>query len=166
MSTDSKYDFQTPLNICRYMSSMVTGVNNRILEPTPGSGNLVSTLDSKGTVEAPVDFWPYWSRHWEENIPRYDWVVMNPPFTPMSEGYNLLDHAYFLSDNIIALMPYLTIINGEKRLQSIMDHGLKSITHLPRSVFKGSRVQTCVLEIIGGYQGPIEFKKLPVEFQK
>ena len=52
-----------------------------------------------------------------------------------------------MTNNIIALMPYLAIINGEKRTNDIMNFGLKSITHLPRSTFKGSRVQTCILEM-------------------
>jgi hypothetical protein len=42
------------------------------------------------------------------------------------------------------------IINGEKRTNDIMKWGLKSITHLPRSTFKGSRFQTCILEMKRG----------------
>ena len=62
---------------------------------------------------------------------------MNPPFSPMKQGYEILYKCMNMTDNIIALMPYLTIINGEKRTQDIMNWGLKSITHLPRSTFKG-----------------------------
>ena len=58
-------------------------------------------------------------------------------------------------------MPYLTIINGEKRTQDIMNWGLKSITHLPRSIFKGSRVQTCILEMKKGFIGDTIFKTSP-----
>ena len=58
-------------------------------------------------------------------------------------------------------MPYLAIINGEKRTNDIMNFGLKSITHLPRSTFKGSRVQTCILEMQKEYKGDTIFKLLP-----
>ena len=92
---------------------------------------------------------------------KIDWIVMNSPFSPMKEGYNILYRCMNMTDNIIALMPYLTIINGEKRTQDIMNWGLKSITHLPRSTFKGSRVQTCILEMKKGYTGDTIFKTLP-----
>jgi type I restriction-modification system DNA methylase subunit len=91
----------------------------------------------------------------------FEWVVMNPPFSPMKEGYNILYKCMNMSDNIIALMPYLAIINGEKRTKDIIDFGLKSITHLPRSTFNGSRVQTCILEMKRGYSGDTIFKMLP-----
>jgi hypothetical protein len=79
----------------------------------------------------------------------------------MKMGYEILYKCMDMSDNIIALMPYLAIINGEKRTNDIMSFGLKSITHLPRSVFKGSRVQTCILEMSKGYKGDTIFKTLP-----
>jgi len=66
-----------------------------------------------------------------------------------------------MSNNIIALMPYSTIINGEKRTSDIMKWGLKSITHLPRSTSKGSRVQTCILEMQRGFVGDTKFQLLP-----
>ena len=88
---------------------------------------------------------------------RYDWVVMNPPFTPMKKGYQILYECMEMSDNIIALMPWLTIINGQKRTADIMEFGLVSITHLPRSIFKGARVQTCIMQMRKGYKGRTEF---------
>ena len=91
----------------------------------------------------------------------FEWIVMNPPFSPMKQGYDMLFRCMGMSDNIIALMPYLCIINGDKRTQAIMEFGLKSITHLPRSTFKGSRVQTCILEMKFGYEGDAVFKLLP-----
>jgi len=62
-----------------------------------------------------------------------------------------------MSDNIIALMPWLTMINGQKRTSDIIDFGLVSITHLPRSIFNGARVQTCILQMSKGYKGKTEF---------
>lgn len=147
-------NFQTPDKICQYMAEMLPDDAGEILEPTPGKGKLVSALETKGNVHAPEDF--------NKMAPgRFDWIVMNPPFTPMKQGYEILYKCMEMSDNIVALMPYLTIINGEKRTQDIMNFGLKSITHLPRSTFKGSRVQTCILVMEKGYKGDTIFKTLP-----
>ncbi len=147
--------FQTPKYICEYMASMVPDNCGTILEPTPGKGNLLSVIKNKGIVTAPDDFYKM------EHKQRFDYIVMNPPFTPMAQGYKILYSCMDMSDNIIALMPYLCIINGAKRTEDIMNFGLKSITHLPRSVFNGSRVQTCILEMRKYYRGPTEFKLLP-----
>jgi hypothetical protein len=147
-------NFQTPEGVCRYMASFLPKNAGLILEPTPGRGNLVKVLEQYGEVFSPNNFY-------EMTENRFDWIVMNPPFTPMKEGYNILYKCMDMSDNIIALMPYLTIINGEKRTNDIMKWGLKSITHLPRSTFKGSRVQTCILEMKRGYDGDTIFKILP-----
>jgi type I restriction-modification system DNA methylase subunit len=146
-------NFQTPQNICHYMASFLPKNAGLILEPTAGKGNLVKVLQQFGNVFAPDDFYKM-----TEN--KFDWIVMNPPFTPMKKGYEILYKCMEMSDNIIALMPYLTIINGEKRTNHIMNYGLKSITHLPRSVFKGSRVQTCILEMSRGYKSDTVFRTL------
>lgn len=159
MSTDTKSfkdwgdHFQTPSHICEYMGSFLPDNAGLILEPTAGKGNLVKVLQHKGTVFAPDDFYSM-KEEW------FDWIVMNPPFTPMKQGYEILYRCMEMTDNIIALMPYLTIINGEKRTRDIMCYGLKSITHLPRSTFKGSRVQTCILEMKRGFDGETIFKTI------
>jgi len=44
-------------------------------------------------------------------------------------------------------MPWLTIINSQKRTEKINNYGLKSVTHLPRKTFPCSRVQCCILEM-------------------
>ncbi len=163
MSTPNKFkgelkdwgnNFQTPERICQYMASLLPIDAGLILEPTAGRGNLVKALSKHGDVFVPDDFY-----NMTQN--KFDWIVMNPPFTPMKKGYEILYKCMDMSDNIIALMPYLTIINGEKRTSDIMNWGLKSITHLPRSIFKGSRVQTCILEMCKGYAGDTIFKRLP-----
>ena len=143
-------DFQTPPNICKYMSSFLPDIAGEILEPTKGIGNLVSELEKKGNVTAPDDFFQL-----EKST--FDWVVMNPPFTPMKLGYQILYECMEMSDNIIALMPWLTIINSEKRTSDIMSFGLVSITHLPRKIFPGTRVQTCILEMRKAYKQKTEF---------
>jgi len=113
-----------------------------VLEPTPGAGNLVRSLNGY-QVTAPSDFFQVFGS--------FDAVVMNPPFTPMELGYQILYRTMQMTDIIIALMPWLTIINSQKRTDDIKAYGLKSVTHLPRLVFPGSRVQTCVLEMRRGY---------------
>lgn len=143
--------FQTPPQVCTYMSSFLPFDAGNILEPTSGEGNLVKALKQRGNVIEPKDFFTH------KHLGKYDWIVMNPPFTPMKLGYQILYSCMNLSDNIVALMPWLTIINGQKRTNDIMDYGLKSITHLPRNIFKGARVQTCILEMQKGYTGITKF---------
>jgi len=133
-------DFQTRPDICEYMVSLLPLGITTVLEPTPGEGNLVAALKKKGfIVTAPTDFFA---------VDRtFDAVVMNPPFTPMKLGYEILFRCMEMSEVVIALMPWLTIINSAKRIDAIKEFGLASVTHLPRNAFPGSRVQTCVLSM-------------------
>jgi len=144
--------FQTPDWCCEYMASFLPADCGVILEPTPGKGNLVRALKPKGEVFAPWNFFTMLEGK------TFDWIVMNPPFTPMKVGYEILDKCMEMSDNIVALMPWLTIINSEKRTRKIMDFGLKSIIHLPRKAFPGSRVQTCILHMSKGNTSPTLFE--------
>ena len=135
-------DFQTPTWICKIMVDMIPGGVRTVLEPTPGDGNIVKAL--KGyKVTTPKDFWGV--------LGRFDAVVMNPPFTPMTLGYKFLYAVMGMTDIVIALMPWLVIINADKRTNDIIDYGLVSVTHLPRSKFPGTRVQPCILQMIKGY---------------
>lgn len=146
-------DFQTPDWCCKYMVSLMPEMGSYdVLEPTPGEGNLVKELNKKHLVTAPDDFWKL------DIDSRFEYVVMNPPFTPMDMGYKILYRCMEMSDNIIALMPWLTLINSEKRTKDIKIFGLKSVTHLPRKTFAGSRVQCCILEMIKGYSDNTELK--------
>lgn len=145
-------DFQTPESVCLYMASFLPNNAGSILEPTPGEGNLVRACQSKGIVTAPSDFFTL------PEDSKYDWIVMNPPFTPMAQGYKILYRCMNMSDNIIALMPWLVLINGSKRTKDIFDFGLVSVTHLPRKIFDGSRVQTCILQMKRGYKGTTELR--------
>lgn len=139
-------DFQTPEEIISYMAMLIDFQPEIILEPTPGAGGMVKALREWGYhVYAPRDFFAI------KKGRRFDLVVMNPPFSPMSLGYKILFDCMDRSDNIIALMPWLTLINGEKRLQKITNYGLKGVTHLPRRIFPGSRVQTCIVEMSKGF---------------
>ena len=146
-------NFQTPLIVCDYMTSLLPkSPINKVLEPTPGEGNLVKSLNQLNInqIIAPDNFFDI------NDI--FDYIVMNPPFTPMDLGYSILYRCMEMSDNIIALMPWLTMINSQKRTKHIMDFGLKSITNLPRKTFKGSRVQCCILEMEKGWNSTTLFK--------
>lgn len=151
-------DFQTPPNICQYMVQMIPNDCKHILEPTPGKGNLVGAIEqiNPESLIAPRDFYEFY--YSSDMFDEIDCVVMNPPFSPMKVGYDILGKCMFLSDNVIALMPWLTIINSKKRTKAIMEFGLVSVTHLPRNAFKGSRVQTCILQLQNGFNGKTEFK--------
>ncbi len=152
LETMDPNSFQTPPVVADYMASMLPINCGSILEPTPGLGNLVAAASKKGTVTAPTRF---------EDIKkgsRFDWVIMNPPFTPMQEGYKYLTEVMEMSDNIIALLPWFIIINSEKRLNKIKEFGLVSVTCLPRKTFPNCRIQVCVLELIKGHDQPTIFK--------
>ena len=76
---DWKDNFQTPDHICTYMSSFLPANAGLILEPTPGKGKLVNAIKKRGSaVYSPINF------DLMENK-KFDWVVMNPPFTPMKK---------------------------------------------------------------------------------
>jgi type I restriction-modification system DNA methylase subunit len=95
---------------------------------------------------------------------RFDAVVMNPPFTPMERGYRILYAVMEMSNVVIALMPWLTLINSKRRTKDIETFGLKEVIHLPRDVFPGSRVQTCILNMQKGYTGKtsLHFLSMPI----
>lgn len=147
-------NFQTPSWLCDMMTELISGYPETILEPTPGDGNLVQSLKTKfprSTVDAPHTF-EKWKRR------RVDYIVSNPPFTPMTQGYDLLDIFFNISDNIIIIMPWLALINSERRTKRYVEHGLKEVHHLPRRAFPGSRVQTCILIFQKGYDGDIRLE--------
>jgi hypothetical protein len=144
-------DFQTPEWLCEFMIHLLpTGIVS-VLEPTPGRGNLVRALAGY-QVTAPGEFWTVSGR--------FDAAVMNPPFTPMAQGYRILYAVMEMSDVVIALMPWLTLINSKHRTKDIETFGLKEVVHLPRDVFPGSRVQTCILNMRKGYAGKTSLRFL------
>jgi len=150
-------DFQTPNWCCLKMAELVPPDCKQVLEPTPGEGNLVRALKPKFEVVAPKQFWEV------DPVSFYDCVVMNPPFTPMSEGYKIFYRCMNMADHVIALMPWLVLINSERRTEDIVQFGLKKVIHLPRRTFPGSRVQCCILCMDRGFRGSteIEFAILP-----
>lgn len=160
-------NWQTPPPVCRYMASFIKPATNRfvsVLEPTPGAGQLLAAIsDTKGV--APYfpggngDFWKM--NHYSgllEKERKYDYVVMNPPFTPMALGFEFLEACMKLSDNIICLLPWFILINSDRRFEAIRKFGLKSVTHLPRKTFPSNRIQCVVMELKKGHTGKMELK--------
>lgn len=159
--------FQTPPFAGKFMASLVPEEAKRILEPTPGNGQLADQLKNYD-VTAPADFFLL-----DKNL-RFDCVVMNPPFSPkyadlsnapahyhskkgMRTGYEILKDCMLLSDNIIALMPWFTLIDSDVRLKSIKNFGIKSITAMPRKTFPNARVQCVVMQLVKNWHYPTNF---------
>src|ERR1039457_6416637 len=118
--------FQTPIWCCKLMRNYIPIGTKTVWDPTPGECNLFSMWrEKKYEVTAPKDFWriPFFSR--------YDCIVMTPPFSPMKVGYKILYRCMTMSDHIIALMPWLVLINSVNRTSDLFGFGLVSVTHLP-----------------------------------
>lgn len=157
-------DFQTPIEVCKYMVSLIPENAATVLEPTPGKGNIISLL-REYDVTAPADFFIMEKR-------RFDCIVMNPPFsskyafgvpehlnkTGMRLGYYILRECMQMSDNLIALMPWFTISDSDIRLRALKKWGLKSVTALPRKTFQYARIQTVILELEKGFENETAFK--------
>jgi len=125
---------------------MIEGIPNTILEPTAGAGNLVDSIKNKFPeckIITPEDIYKYHPRR--ESI---DWVLSNPPFTPMIKGFEILKRVRTGCKKIIILLPWLLLINSKERTNWFLRNGLCEIIHLPRAVFKGSRVQTCIMKFL------------------
>ncbi len=146
------------------------------MEPTPGEGNIVGLLGDY-EVTAPKDFFLL-----DKNL-RFDCIVMNPPFSrkytnlenapasyqnhkDMRIGYQILKDCMQMSDNIIALMPWFTLIDSDVRQKQLKNFGIKSVTCLPRRTFEYIRVQTCVIELVKGWSEPTIFKVYDLEVKK
>lgn len=77
----------------------------------------------------------------------------------MDLGYKMLDDFFNIATNeIIILLPWMALINSERRTKKYIEKGLKKIIHLPRKAFPGSRVQTCILVFQKGHSGNIIFE--------
>jgi len=157
-------EFQTPIPVAKYMTSLIPVGTKSVLEPTPGIGNIVNLLNDYN-VTAPLNFF-------ELDKHEFDCIIMNPPFSTkfafgvpeefsekgMRLGYYMLLECMKKSDHVIALMPWFTISDSDVRLRFLKNYGLKSITALPRKTFQYARIQTCVFELEKGFKGNTEFK--------
>ena len=174
MKKDLTKEYQTPPAICNYMVSLLEDDDiTNVLEPTPGEGNLVTALESMSfKVDAPLDYFLV------RNIilkTHYDAVACNLPFSfdsaildnapdhyvsevGMKFGYKMLFEMMNISNRVVALVPWFTIVDSDVRMRFIKKFGLKSITALPRRTFDYVRIQTCILDMEKGYKGETEFK--------
>lgn len=144
--------YQTPDWACELMVSMIPKNAKTVLEPTPGLRNLVRHIEAAGyTVTAPERFEEL------DHLRHYDVTVMNPPFRKSIENA-FLKVAMEMSDTIIGLMPWFTVINCDSRARELFEFGLKSVTHLQRNTFQKIRVQPCIIHLERGYRGPTELK--------
>ena len=153
MKLEDIKNFQTPSWVMDLMIKEIPEDVYHILEPTKGAGFFVDRLlDENYVVTAPDgDYFEYTHKS------RYCCVVGNPPFSPMVKGYEILFDVTNHSDNIVMLMPWLLLINSQKRLEKVMQFGLRKIIHLPRKAFPGTRVQTCVVVMKRGFIGDTIF---------
>lgn len=164
-------DFQTPPAVCDYMASLIPVNAKRILEPTPGNGNLVGAIiraDSALDITAPEDYFLL------DQKQRFDCVIMNPPFSSrytlldqapahlhksgMRVGYEILKQCMKMSPDIIALMPWFTLSDSDIRLRHLKNFGMVSLTALPRKTFQYARIQTVVIQLSEGWIQPTIFK--------
>lgn len=113
----------------------------------------------------------------DSNI-KHECIVMNPPFSNKSGymvnapagfkengmrlGYYFLTECLKMSDNVIALMPWFTISDSDKRLRMLTEFGIISLTALPRKTFEYARIQTVVIQLQRGFQGETIFR--PFDF--
>lgn len=162
--TDLNQLFQTPLEVARYMTSMIPDGTVTVLEPTAGNGNILRFLNSY-TVTAPVNYFDLLQQ-------KFDCVIMNPPFSSkyvfgipngitdrgMKIGYRILFECMEMSDHVIALMPWFLLLDSSVRMKKLIDYGLKSITALPRSTFDYARIQCAIFELERGFCGTTTFR--------
>lgn len=137
-------DFQTPIALCRWwVRYLEIPQTDMVLEPTPGFGNLYDVLDCEFSlfVETPEDdIYQHQPKH------MYDWIIANPPFSPMEKGYDILDLCFQWikpTGMISFLLPWLPLLNSDKRVKKYGPH-IAEIIHLPRNIFPGSKVQTAI----------------------
>lgn len=157
-------EFQTPPEVAEYMCSLIPDGTIKVLEPTPGQGNILQFLKDYD-VTAPDNFFKL-------DPSKYDCIIMNPPFNMkyafgvpedlnmngLRLGYHILLECMKMSDRIIALMPLFTISDSDVRLRLLKSFGIKSITILPRKTFKYVRIQTCIFELEKGWTEDTIFK--------
>lgn len=159
--------FQTPVNVCDYMVSLLSQNVKTVLEPTPGIGNIVNSLKRKGyKVVAPDNYFEL------DKNQIFDAIVMNPPFSSkyafgvpecmnkygMRLGYHILTECMGMTSELVVLVPWFTISDSDVRLRFLKSYGILSITALPRATFQYARIQTVVLHLMNGYKGITDFR--------
>ena len=146
-------DNQTPRWCCKYMVSLIGAKPQKVLEPTPGYGNLAKELKEAGhTVIYPEDDFLNMRLEW------YDIVVMNPPFRPIELCLRIFEKCMSHTDKIVTLINWDFFLNSGPRSKLIFDYGIVKVVALPRSAFPSSWPTTCILVLEHGYQGDSVFE--------
>lgn len=143
-------NFQTPKPLCRFIIKHLEetydiDTTEIVFEPTPGEGNFISVLKEMGygfDIPHPTD------DIFEYKFPHpYRVIIGNPPWTPMELGYQILDLCFDNLDPynsiLVFILPWLFLINSDTRAKKYFPH-LTEIIHLPRTTFKGARIQSAI----------------------
>jgi len=78
-------NFQTPSFVCDYMVSLLPKSTLKVLEPTPGQGNIISSIrQHKPNIEIRYPEGDYFQERDAILSDRYDAILMNPPFSGKS----------------------------------------------------------------------------------
>ena len=135
-----------------------------VLEPSIGQGNLVKALWRKfpntkviayDIMDSPLkdDRLIFYKQDFLSANIDYtpDLILSNPPFTPMTLSYQFFNKCIKIQKRGIYILPYLFLINSTNRPKIYSKNiNIKNIIHLPRSIFKNSRIQCCILNIYEG----------------
>lgn len=167
-----EFQFQTPEYVAEYMVSLIDFEPKLVLEPSMGLGNLVTALwkrfpdckviaydiEQTPLVDDRLTFIKGDFLEAEINIVP-DLILSNPPFTPMTVGYNFFEKCVNIQKRGIYLLPYLFIMNSTSRPKKYSQElNLKNLINLPRNIFKNARVQSCLLDIHEGTTDMTVFK--------
>ncbi len=161
-------NFQTPPRIAEYMcrkahlywkfKKSYPGHMAKVLEPTPGLGNIIGAGNDVGfTMCGPgsENYWKSWS--YQQDVDYFDMVIMNPPFTPHTEMTKFIEDAMEKAPYIVALLP-VNAITSHRKLTKFMNFGLNSVTMLSRNTFP-NKVAVCILELDRNHKGFTTFKQ-------
>lgn len=143
-----------------------------VLEPSIGEGNLVKALwrrfPNVKVIGYDIEDMPlkdnrlifYKQNFLSANINYVsDLILSNPPFTPMTLSYKFFDKCINIQKRGIYILPYLFLINSTNRPKYYSQIiNIKNIIHLPRNVFKNSRIQCCILDVHEGKTNIINYK--------
>lgn len=126
----------------------------------------VKKLKNQYMTSFMLDFYNYQQKYEEYFGTIWKDKTDEEKYKGMKFGYEILSECMELSNNIIALMPWFTIVDSDVRLREIYKFGLKSITALPRKTFDYARIQTCILEMDKSFKGDTLFKVFNVNLLK
>jgi len=146
------------------MVNMIEFEPELVLEPSIGEGNLIKALWDKypntKVVAYDIEDCPIKDNRLtfikqdflQANIKfKPDFILSNPPFTPMTLSYKFFDKCQQIQNRGIYILPYLFLINSTSRPREYSQKlFIKNIVNLPRNVFKNSRIQSCILDVYRG----------------